>query len=257
MQRVAIIACLTLLTACDVTPAGRQQLTLLPPAYMDDMGREAFSSMKLSEPVEQNPSTNRYVQCIADHITRTAPGLYPGYVGNADWEVVVFDDPSANAFAMPGYKIGVFTGLIDLAEDDDQLAAVIGHEVGHVLSNHGNERMTQAMGINIVLLLIGLFTEIDSQLALQALGLGAEVGVMLPFSRVHESEADVIGLQLMAAAGFRPEASVELWQNMSEAAGSTPFEFLSTHPGHDTRIKKLKDNLEVARAMRGPAVDCN
>ncbi len=243
-------------SGCDVTPMGRQQLTLMPPEYLDDMGRQAFAAMKSSEPIAQNSRSEQQVSCIARHVIDAANRLYPGYTNNREWEVVVFDNPAANAFAMPGNKIGVFTGLIELAEDDDQLAAVIGHEVGHVLARHGNERVSQELGISAILLLIGLFTEIDSQLALQALGLGAHYGVTLPFSRAHETEADIIGLNLMSAAGFDPNASVGLWQNMSSASAGGPPEFLSTHPGHDTRIENLQENIPPATQRMSSAVDC-
>lgn len=256
IQQTATLFLLLCLTGCDVTPMGRQQLTLMPPAYLDDMGRAAFAELKQSETIAQDQQSDAKVNCIAQHVVGAATELYPTYANNGDWEVVVFDNPAANAFAMPGNKIGVFSGLIDVADNDDQLAAVIGHEVAHVLARHGNERMTQELGIGVVQLLVGLFTEIDSQLALQALGLGAHYGVTLPFSRVHESEADIIGLNLMAAAGFDPEASIALWQNMSEATGDSPPEFLSTHPGHDTRIENLRTHISNASAIQGTPIDC-
>jgi len=220
---------------------------------MQNMGQQAFAQMKQSSRISSNTKHDAQVQCIARHVIGAADRVYAGSMPDRDWEVVVFEDPSPNAFALPGQKIGVHTGLIELADNPDQLAAVIGHEVGHVLSSHGNERMTQQLGVTIVLLAIGVLGEIDSILLMRALGLGAEVGLILPFSRAHESEADIQGLHIMAEAGFNPAESVELWRNMAELSGNRPMEFLSTHPGHETRIMDLQNSLrQVTRSPQRP-----
>lgn len=243
---VAIFLPLMLLVACGQTPTGREQLLLVPESMMDDMGRTAFEDLKQTAKLSSDPDNQALVECIALNIIAASEAAYPAATRPGDWEVVVFNDPTPNAFAMPGKKIGVHTGLISISDNPDQLASVIGHEVGHVLSNHGNERMTQQLGVSAILLLIGVFAEIDSQLLMQVLGMGAQVGVILPFSRAHESEADSIGLNLMAAAGFDPAQSVELWRNMAKASGgNAPAEFLSTHPGHETRISDLQDQLDA------------
>jgi Zn-dependent protease with chaperone function len=188
---------------------GRSQLALMPDDIMAQMGRKAFASM-LQQEERVAGAVDARVQCIAGHITAAAERLYPQFMPPGTWEVAVFANAMPNAFAMPGLRIGVFEGMLALAENDAQLAAVIGHEVGHVLASHSNERVTQEFGINLILLLIGLFSELDSILVYQALGLGAQYGVILPFSRAHESEADLIGLRLMAAAGYAPEESNRL-----------------------------------------------
>ena len=223
---------------------GRSQLALMPDDIMAQMGREAFASMLQQEERVARAGDAR-VQCIAGHITAAAERLYPQFMPPGTWEVAVFANATPNAFAMPGLRIGVFEGMLALAENDAQLAAVIGHEVGHVLASHSNERVTQEFGINLILLLIGLFSELDSILVYQALGLGAQYGVILPFSRAHESEADLIGLRLMAAAGYAPEESSRLWVKMGQLGRGQPLEFLSTHPSHDTRIA----NLTAAQAV--------
>ena len=217
---------------------GRSQLALMPDDIMAQMGREAFASMLQQEERVAGAGDAR-VQCIAGQITAAAERLYPQFMPPGTWEVAVFANATPNAFAMPGLRIGVFEGMLALAENDAQLAAVIGHEVGHVLASHSNERVTQEFGMNLILLLIGLFSELDSILVYQALGLGAQYGVILPFSRAHESEADLIGLRLMAAAGYAPEESSRLWAKMSQLGRGQPLEFLSTHPSHDTRIENL------------------
>ncbi|MHA7834967.1 MAG: M48 family metallopeptidase, partial [Algiphilus sp.] len=151
----------------------------------------------------------------------------------------------------PGGYIGVHRGLLQLADNNAQVAAVIGHEVGHVLARHGNERMTQKLGIRIALVLFGLLSDIESEQFLRMLGLGAHVGIALPFSRHHEREADVMGLHLMAAAGYRPEESVAFWRNMAALGGEQPPALLSTHPHHDNRIAQLSGQVATVRSLYG------
>ena len=181
--------------------------------------------------------------CVADAVTTALPSDVTHY----EWEVIVFQDDTANAFALPGGKIGVHTGLLDVAEGQDQLAAVIGHEVAHVLAHHGNERMSQQQLARIGLQAAGAYVDPSTalgQVGLAALGLGAQFGILMPFSRQQESEADTYGLRLSAAAGFDPEASVPLWENMALASeGARPPEFLSTHPDPLSRIGALRRQI--------------
>lgn len=229
------------LHACATSPLGRSQLILFPEAEMAQMGAAAFQDIQTKTPVSRNATTNSYVRCVADHILRAVPGTNP-----ADWEVKVFDEPSANAFALPGRKIGVYSGLLEVAEDQDQLATVIGHEVAHVMARHSNERVstnfvTQS-GLQLAQIAAGVDTPAKQQL-FGLLGLGAQVGVLLPFSRAQEAEADLVGLELMAEAGFDPRASVRLWQNMEAQGGQKPPEFLSTHPSGQRRITELNARM--------------
>jgi predicted Zn-dependent protease len=161
------------------------------------------------------------------------------------WEVVVFKDDNPNAFALPGGKMGVYTGMLKVAENQDQLAAVLGHEVGHVLAQHGNERISQQQLTNVALAAAAGSGYLDAA-SMQALGLGAQIGILLPYSRTHESEADVIGLDLMSEAGFDPRESVQLWKNMQKASDGAPPEFLSTHPSSSTRIDNLLGGMADA-----------
>lgn len=211
------------------------------------MGEQSFAAIKGKGNIETNPRLTAYVACVAQAIVNELSE------GPSQWEIAVFRDPSANAFALPGGKIGVNTGLLEIATNQDQLAAVIGHEVGHVLANHSNERLSQEYAVNIILSLIYSFfgdeSKISDDIAIKALGLGAQFGVLLPFSRTHESESDAIGLDLMAQAGFDPRKSVSLWRNMERASKSQSLEFLSTHPSHDTRIEDLKANMDQAMQL--------
>jgi predicted Zn-dependent protease len=257
LQRLAVFISLfisaIMLISCTTSPEGRAQLKLIPDDQMDAMGVQSFEQIKKDTPITQDKNVQQYVVCIADKII-------PQVKENPDpkqWEVVVFEDEQANAFALPGNKIGVYTGLLKYAKNQDQLAAVMGHEVAHVIAKHGNERVSGQMateaGLGIAAAVLGSTQNENSAMIMAGLGLGVQYGVTLPFSRKHESEADLIGLDLMAKSGFNPEESVTLWQNMA-AAGSSPPEFLSTHPSGETRIKQLKERIPQANIAYQKAV---
>ena len=215
---------------------------------VDQMGLQSFSDMKTKNPISKNTSYNQFAQCVAQAITHETGG---------QWEVVVFEDATLNAFALPGNKIGVHTGLINLVDNQDQLAAVIGHEVGHVLARHSNERLSQETAVSGGLSIIQAVTQPQTamgQTALGLLGVGAQYGVILPFSRTHESEADTIGLDLMAKAGFDPKQSINLWLKMDKASqGGEPIEFMSTHPSHGSRIDNLNQHMNKAVQLQQQA----
>jgi len=206
-------------SACTTSPTGRNQVLLYSDAQLSQSGVQAFSNMKQETPVSRQGSANRFVQCIADNIIRQLDK----HNAPEEWEVVVFDSDQVNAFALPGRKIGVYTGLLQVATNQHQVAAIIGHEVGHVLAQHGNERMSQSTLIGISQEVVGQALALgnvrQTPAIMSALGLGVQVGLTLPFSRSHESEADVIGLDLMAKAGFDPRQSIKLWENMNAASG--------------------------------------
>ena len=260
--RTAIVLAAVLgVASCATSPTGREQLLVFSPSSMNRMGAAAFDEIKAETPAA-GEYLNRYVECVADAVVAVLPGDQA-----QGWEVEVFDADEPNAFALPGKKIGVYKGLLDVAERQDQLAAVIGHEIGHVLARHGNERMSSQLvvgtGLAVAEAMIRRPGSSEGRLTMAVLGLGAQVGILLPYSRSHEAEADRIGLELMAQAGFDPAASVELWQNMSRAGGARPPEFLSTHPANETRIRALQSRvpeaLKVYREARaaGRTPDCD
>ena len=233
---LALFCCF--LTACATSPTGRSQFIYMPASQMSQMGLQAFNDLKTKKTRSRNTQYTQFVNCIAEAITHETGG---------NWEVVVFEDETLNAFALPGNKIGVHTGLIEMVDNQHQLAAVIGHEVGHVIARHSNERMSQKTAVKLgvsVATAVAAPTSAVGQLAVSALGIGAQYGIILPFSRTHESEADIIGLDLMAKAGFDPRQSVSLWQKMAQASkGQKAAEFMSTHPSHRTRIRKLSEHI--------------
>ncbi len=225
-----------LLSACATSPTGRSQLIVIPDAQMDQMGVQAFDQMKQQQPVEADAAWNAYVKCVALPVAAQARA-------DGAWEVVVFKDETPNAFALPGGKIGVHTGILKVAKNDAQLAAVLGHEVGHVIAKHGSERVSQQVAVQGGLAALNA-TGKASGTVVGLLGAGAQVGILLPFSRTHESEADVIGLDYMSRAGFDPRESVELWKNMAAASGGkAPPQWLSTHPSNQSRIDNLTAHL--------------
>jgi predicted Zn-dependent protease len=234
---VSLTLTLLVIGACATSPTGRRQLVLLDDPEMNQMGAEAFEEMKKQTPIDSGAAVNGYVNCIVNALLAVTEDT----TGVSQWEVVVFRENSANAFALPGGKIGVHTGILPVARTEGQLAAVLGHEIGHVIARHGNERVSQNQAGNTVLGAVGAVVE--NEAVLGAIGAGAQFGVLLPFGRAHETEADVIGQELMAKAGFDPAESVKLWENMAALGGEQPPEIMSTHPAHDTRIADLRAGL--------------
>jgi len=247
MRRSLFLFALLLTSACATSPLGRSQLKLLPDAQLADMGSRSFEQVKQEKAISEDVHLDAYVGCVATALIEQLP---PGW--NAGWEVVIFEDDSANAFAVPGRRIGVHSGILEVARTPGQLAAILGHEIAHVLASHGNERMSQLLAAQAGLLAASAMTDSSTpagRATLAALGLGAQFGVLLPFSRTHESEADLMGLDLMATAGFDPEQAVVLWHNMAAASKGQPPEWMSSHPAHSTRIGELEARMARAEAL--------
>ncbi|WP_144394946.1 M48 family metallopeptidase [Pleionea sediminis] len=245
------ILCLSILS-CAVSPTGQKQLLLFSGDQMSQMGITAYSQMKEQQKVVSNKRTLEYVRCVTNRLLQHLPSELKGQT----WEVNVFQDDSPNAFALPGGKIGVHTGMLDTANSPAMLAAVIGHEIGHVWANHGNARMSQTalaqQGLQLVSIIAGEPTP-EKQMALGALGLATK-GVVLKYSRKHEKEADSLGVRLMAQAGFDPSEAVTLWQKMAQMSEGSMPEFLSTHPSEEARIKKITSQLKNVLPMYQQAI---
>ncbi len=251
VNRVLLHALATsaLLLGCATSPLGRMQIITQSPQAMSQMGLSAFEDIKAERQRSTNAAQRRLVQCVADAITAVLTPKDMGVVVVRSWETELFDDSTANAFALPGGRMGVHTGLLSVATTPDQLAAVMGHEVGHVLGRHGAERVSSAQLSQAGMTAAQIWASGDPEgraQVMQALGVGVQLG-MLKYSRTHESEADEIGLSLMARAGFDPRESVTLWQNMGRASGGkAPPEFMSTHPSGATRIRELRAAMPAA-----------
>jgi predicted Zn-dependent protease len=237
------------LLSCSTSPTGRKQLLLYSNRQLNDLGEKSFGDIKAKMKREKDQATINYVHCVAERLIKTQNKL-------GKWEVLVFKDESVNAFALPGGKIGIHTGLFKVAQTDAQLAAVIGHEIAHVLANHGNERVSQNVIAQIGMAGVNAYLHNKNQdaysnkLIMAALGFGAQVGILLPYSRAHESEADILGLKLMAKAGFDPYESIKLWKNMEKTSqGKKQFSFLRTHPTNKQRISTLMSQMKQAQEI--------
>ncbi|HCA04187.1 MAG TPA: peptidase [Halomonas campaniensis] len=247
LRPLAVAALCAAVAACSTSPTGRSQLLLLSDDQLNQMGQQAFAQYQQDIPTAGQAS-HRYVQCIADAIVE----VLPAEQRNLDWQIRVFESEQPNAFALPGGYMGVNTGMLDIATNQNQLASVVGHEIGHVIANHANERASTksatSLGLSVLASTSGMQTPGGQQL-MGVLGMGAEYGIALPFSRRHESEADVIGLQLMAQAGFDPRESVTVWENMQAASGGgAPPAWMSTHPSEGQRIEGLQASMNNAMA---------
>lgn len=242
------------LQACATSPLGRSQIILFPESEIDQMGALSYQHLREDTPIDHDKNRNNYVLCVSDAIVSQADSR----IRAEDWQVTVFRQDQANAFALPGGKIGVYTGMFEVATNQNQLAAVLGHEVAHVQAQHANERVSTSYlaqsGANLVAAMAGGTPETQNTV-MALLGVGAQVGILLPFGRAQESEADLIGLDLMASAGFDPRESVQLWKNMEAKGGNQPPEFLSTHPGHETRIRNLEQRMPHALQLYQQARD--
>jgi len=237
----------------------RSQFIMVPQSYENQMGEQAYDQL-FKDPkvvISKDPKEIEPVERVAKRIIEAAKhSKYAQRAKQFDWEVTVIkDDKTKNAFALPGGKIAVYTGIFPMAKNEAGLAAILGHEVTHALARHGAERMSQGMvtqfgltAASVALQTQGVSPQVN-QLAMQALGLGAQVGVLLPFSRKHESEADYVGLLMAAQAGYDPREAVRIWQRMMQASKGQPPEFLSTHPAHQTRIADLEKWMPQAMAI--------
>lgn len=248
MRRAILCVVSLLAVSCATSSLGRRQLKLFPESHLKMLGLAAFTKMVETQPLVSDPAVNAYVRCVVGALTR-GPGAGGG------WEARVFDDAAVNAFALPGGKIGVHRGLLLVADDQDQLATVIGHEMAHVLEGHANERVSAeffATQLSGALATLANPSDPRHAILLEALGAGRQAG-LLQYSRTHESEADLRGLDLMARAGFDPAASVRLWRTMAMISPSSKPELLSTHPAPETRIRELAARVPSATILRNQA----
>lgn len=228
-------------------PSGRSALLLMPEGQVNSLSRQAFEDFKSENRLITSGPQYRMVQNVGSRIATVAGPSLP----SAEWEFVLVDDERINAFAMPGGNIAVFMGLFDVVETPDELAIVIGHEAAHITLQHGRERISQQMLITG--LTIGAFTGTrdmeprNRELLLAAFGAGSALGIMLPYSRQQEYEADHFGLLYAARAGFDPRVAIPFWERMeAQSRGGRPPEFLSTHPSYGNRVARLRDSMPQA-----------
>ncbi len=249
--RLSAALLFVLLAGCETVPeTGRSQLLLISPTQEAQLGLTEFEKLKSSTPISEDAELNDMLQRVGKRVAAVAP------LKDARWEFVLFDDPkTANAFCLPGGKVGIYTGILPITKDENGLATVIGHEVAHAVARHGGERVSQ--GLLVQMGGEALETAMSNQpaatrsLVLQGYGLGSQVGIILPYSRTQELEADQLGLMYMARAGYDPRTAVDFWKRFSAYKGeksSAPPEFLSTHPVDRTRIAQIQSLMPKALA---------
>lgn len=211
---------------------GRNQFIIIDDASLEQASLQAWGQQLQQERTWNNAAAQARLNRVAQRIV-DASGR-----GNQPWEFRLFDSPQKNAFVLPARKVGFYRGLYEICDRDDYMATVLGHEIGHVTGRHAAERYSRAVATNTALQVAG--TQINSQLAMAALGLGAQVGVLLPFGREQEAESDILGLRYMRQAGYDVRQAIPFWQRMNEGGGNRPPEFLSTHPDPDNRIARIR-----------------
>jgi predicted Zn-dependent protease len=237
---IALIALALLAAGCAQAPVtGRQQLILLPQSQISQIGAQAAQQVVQEKGVAHDARLDPMIQRVGTRIARVSD------MPNLNWRFVLINDDTPNAFALPDGFVGVHTGLFDVIDTEDQLAAIIGHEIGHVTAQHHNERLSRQTATDTAVSIIaGQVSPSWAPLLAQA----ATLGVVLPFTREQEAESDHIGIIYMARAGYNPQAAVEVWQRF-ETMGGAPPEFLSTHPSPGNRIEELQRLMPEAMAI--------
>lgn len=260
MKKVKILLPILLLSLvvyyCSTVPiTGRSQLNLVPASQINSLSFQQYGEFIKQSKLSSDKEAVAMVKRVGVNIQKAVETYFAeknlmNQLQGYEWEFNLVESDEVNAWAMPGGKVVVYTGILPLTKDETGLAVVMGHEIAHAIAQHGAERMSQGLlqQLGGMALSVALQNEPEAtqNLFLTAYGVGTTVGVMLPFSRTHESEADRLGLIFMAMAGYDPSAAVEFWTRMSQQGGAKPPEFLSTHPSDETRIADIKKHLPEA-----------
>ena len=255
---ILVLMLFSFITACKKVPiTGRKQVTLLKEAELVSMSEQEYRKFLSENKVIKGTSDAQRVQRIGNEIAAAVEKFYrknkmEDKLKDFAWEFNLVDDSTVNAWCMPGGKVVFYTGILPVCADDHGLAVVMGHEIAHAVAQHGNERMSQGMMAQLGAVALSVATssqpEATQNLFLQAYGAGASLGVLLPFSRKHESEADRLGLVFMTMAGYNPDNAPAFWERMSaQSGGGQPPVFISSHPSHQTRVNDLKNYIPVAK----------
>ena len=252
------ILVLLIVAACATVPlTGRKQLSLVPESDMMALSLTEYSKFISTNKVSTDKNKTAMVRRVGDRISKAVEAYMAGAglsknLEGYKWEFNLIEDATVNAWCMSGGKVVVYTGLLPLAQNDAALATVLGHEIAHAVARHGSERMSDQMLVQLggtaLTAALAQKPEQTRQIAMTAFGVGSQVGVILPFSRQHEYEADYMGLIFMAMAGYDPNESIGFWEKMAKQSGTKPPEFLSTHPVDENRIARLKEKMPEAMA---------
>ncbi|MFZ5802491.1 MAG: M48 family metallopeptidase [Candidatus Omnitrophota bacterium] len=263
MKKTPILLAFILLVGCSTVPiTGRKQISFIPQGQLTQLSSQSYNQILSQSQVVKGTDWDKTVIAVGQKIAASAEtfmrenGMEKD-LANYQWEFNLINDPkTVNAFCMPGGKIVVYTGILPIVQDESGLAAVMGHEVAHAIANHGGERMSQQLLVQLGGMSLSQALkskpEATQKILKQVYGAGSQYGVLLPYSRAHESEADRIGLILMARAGYDPAVAMTLWKRMSALEKSKSPEFLSTHPATEKRIAEIEKQLPEARKYLTP-----
>lgn len=251
-----IIAFAVIIVACSTVPiTGRKQLSLIPESELMSMSFTQYDAFLKENKLSTNKEETAKVQRAGKNISTAVENYFrdkgwSSQLANFRWEFNLVEDPAINAWCMPGGKVVFYSGIMPLCKDETGVAVVMGHEIAHAVAKHGSERMSQQLGVQFGAVALSVLLAEKPQetqnLFLTAYGVGTTVGMVLPYSRQHEYEADRLGLIFMAMAGYDPSAAVDFWRRMSALGGEKPPAFLSTHPSDDARIRNLQKVLPEA-----------
>ena len=245
MRVIAIVLSLLSSACVHLTETGDQAFILTSPAYENQLGVQGYKEVLAKASINKDPRLNAILQRVGQRLS-----VHTKQAG-FQWEYHLINSKEQNAWCMPGGKIAVYTGILPLMQNEAGMAAVLGHEIAHATLRHAGQRISQEMlvrlGLSVAELSLSNSVYHDNLMGL--LGAGATVGVLLPYSRDHESQADLLGLKYMAQAGYDPNQAVNFWQRFKNSAGKAPPEFLSTHPGAATRIEQLRQAMPEAEKV--------
>ncbi len=247
---------ITFIIACVKVPiTNRKQMKLLPESMLQNMSLTEYKKVITAGPLSKNTTDVNRIKNIGSNVSVAIATYLKSHNGQSrldgvNWEFNLIESNLENAWCMPGGKVAFYSGLLPLCKDDNGIAVVMGHEIAHAIARHGNERMSQQMLLQTGQITLALAMQSKPQetqkLFMTAYGIGTEVGLALPYSRMHESEADKMGLIFMAMAGYDPKTAIDFWKRMSQAGGQKPPQILSTHPSDEKRIKDLQDFMPQA-----------
>ena len=244
------------LIACGTVPfSGRKQFTAIPSAQMVSLAEDNYAQVLRDNELSDNQEYKDQVRRVGERISSAVEEYFRNQgrqqiLKNYKWEFNVLKSDEMNAWCMPGGKIAFYEGIMPVCQDDNGVAVVMAHEIAHAVARHGNERMSQQLAVQMGGMLLSEALEEEEEttrnLAMAAFGVGSQVGILLPYSRTHESEADELGLYFMAMAQYDPRGAPEFWKRMQAKGGARPPEFLSTHPNPESRIKNMQDHMQEA-----------
>ena len=253
---------LTMVLACQEVPlTGRSQFTPLPESQILSLSFQNYNEVMKSNQLSDNQEDVRMIRSIGQKLSNSVENYFrqnnlSDRIDDFQWEFnLIKDDDMVNAWCMPGGKVAFYTGILPVCEDENGVATVMSHEIAHAIAKHGNERMAQQLAVQLggTALTVALSEqpETTQRLALSAFGLGAQFGVLLPYSRQHELEADELGIYFMAMAGYDTSEATDFWRRMAQKGGSRPPEFLSTHPAPENRIQNIEKTIPKAQKYKG------